>query len=161
MDILLLLLGALLLLGGLIGCILPILPGPPVSFLGVLAIWWARDFEASSFGATTVLVLGLSALIVTILDYLLPVWGAKRGGATRGGVWGSLIGMIVGTLFFPPLGCVLGALVGALAFELMAGRDFGPALRASWGVFVGTVAGILVKLVVSIACIVKAVQEVL
>jgi uncharacterized protein YqgC (DUF456 family) len=151
MGILLIALAVGLLGLGIVGCVLPVLPGPPLSFAGLILLWGARGWEASSFGTTAVLVLGGLTALVTVLDFVLPAVGAKRYGATRSGVWGSVLGMIVGMIFFPPFGMLVGAFVGALAFEVLAGRDAGEATRAAWGVFVGTMAGIALKLAVCIA----------
>lgn len=142
-------LGVLLLLAGFAGCVLPILPGPPVSFGAILLIWGARSWEAVTFGSTTVIVLGAAAVLVSIVDYITPALGAKRYGASRAGVWGSVLGMIAGMIWFPPFGLIAGAFVGALVGEALAGKQGSEAARAAWGVFMGTVVGILLKLAVS------------
>jgi uncharacterized protein YqgC (DUF456 family) len=157
---LLVVLGVLLLGAGLVGCVLPVLPGPPLSFAGILLLWAARDFQAVTFGTTTVVMLGALAILVTVIDYVAPVIGAKRYGASRAGIWGSVLGMIVGAIFFPPFGMLIGAFVGALGGEVASGKQGGEATRAAWGVFVGTVAGILLKLAASGAITVYFVIEV-
>ena len=101
-----------------------------------------------------VVVLGVATILVTIVDTLAPVLGAKRYGASSAGIWGSVIGMVVGILgFLPvgPLGMLAGAFLGAWVGELVAGKEGGAALRAAWGVIVGTVMGVVLKLVVSAA----------
>ena len=160
-EIVLIVLGLLLLLTGLVGCILPVLPGPPISYAGMILLWWARDWQAESFGWPAMIVLGLLTVIVTVLDFVVPAWGAKRYGASRSGVWLSLLGMLVGMVFFPPFGMLVGAFAGALAGELMAGRREGEAARAAWGVFIGTMVGVWLKLVVSLAMLVIYVIELL
>lgn len=157
----LIILGALLLLTGLVGCVLPVLPGPPISFAGIVLLWWARDWHAESFGWPAMIVLGLLALVVTILDFVVPAWGAKRYGASRIGVWLSVLGMLIGMVFFPPFGMLVGAFAGALGGELLVGKREGEAARAAWGVFVGTMAGIGLKLAVSMAITVVYVMELL
>jgi uncharacterized protein YqgC (DUF456 family) len=147
-------LGILCLLVGLAGCIVPVIPGPPISFVGLLLAWAARDWDPQALGWVSVLVLGAATIVVTIVDTLAPVLGARRYGASRAGVWGSVLGMVVGILgFLPvgPLGMLAGAFLGAWVGELVAGKAGAPALRAAWGVFVGTVMGIVLKFVVSIA----------
>ena len=161
MDAVLILLGALLVVAGIVGCVLPVLPGPPLSFAGLLLRWWARGWSAGSFGWVEVTVLGLFAALVTVLDLVLPVWGAKRHGASRPGLWGSVIGMLVGLLFFPPFGMLLGAFLGALGAELLIGKRERDAAKAAWGVFVGTMAGIGLKLAVSVAIAAVYVLELL
>jgi len=158
-DVILILAGAALVFVGIIGCVLPVLPGPPLSFLGLLLLWAARSWQAETFGPTHVLVLGLLSAIVTVVDFLLPVWGAKRHGASRLGLWGSVGGMLVGLVFFPPFGMLVGAFLGALGGEFLAGKAERDALRAAWGVFVGTMAGIGFKLAVSLAIAVVYVVE--
>jgi uncharacterized protein YqgC (DUF456 family) len=153
--------GAILLLVGFVGCVAPVLPGPPISFLGILLLYGAGGWEAETFGGTTLVVLGGAAALVTALDFLTPVWGAKKYGASRAGVWGSVAGMIVGALFFPPFGMILGAFVGAVAGELLAGKENREATRAAWGVFIGTMAGIVLKLVVSAVIAFYYVRELL
>jgi len=141
-------LGVLLLLAGFAGCVLPILPGPPVSFAALLLLYGTGGWSAETFGVTTVAVLGGAAALVTVLDFVTPVWGAKKYGASRTGVVGSVVGMIAGMIFFPPFGLILGAFVGALAGEIVAGKATNDATRAAWGVFIGTIVGIVLKLVV-------------
>ena len=97
-------------------------------------------------------MLGIAAALATVLDTLAPLYGARRYGASRAGIWGSVLGMVIGILgFLPvgPLGMLVGAFGGAWIGELFAGQDGRAAFRAAWGVFVGTVLGIVLKLVVS------------
>ena len=133
--------------------------GPPLGFVGLILLWWARAWQAEAFGVLEVAVLGGLAAAVTVLDFVLPVWGAKRYGASKLGLWGSIIGMLVGMLFFPPFGMLLGAFLGALAGEFLVGKREREAAKAAWGVFVGTMAGVGLKLAVSIAIAVVYVLE--
>ena len=160
LDIVLVVSGIVLLAAGLVGCVLPILPGPPLSYVGLVLLWGARSWEAHTFGTTTMLLLGGLAIVVTVLDYVAPVIGAQRFGASRAGVWGSVVGMIIGMIFFPPFGMLVGAFLGAVAGEVASGKLGYEALRAAFGVFVGTVAGIVLKLAVSVAIAVYFVIEV-
>ncbi len=161
MSVVLIILGIILLLGGLVGCILPVLPGPPISFVGLLLLWWARDGQADSFGWITLAVLGVLTIVVTVIDLVVPVWGAKRYGASKSGIWLSVLGMLVGMVVFPPFGMLIGAFVGALAGELLVGKTEGEATKAAWGVFVGTMAGVGLKLAVCVAITVIYVAELL
>jgi len=88
-------------------------------------------------------------IVVTILDYVVPASGAKKYGASKLGIWGSIIGMLFGLFFFPPWGMLIGAIGGALAGELAAGKEGKKALRAGWGVFVGNMVSIGLKLAFS------------
>lgn len=145
-DILWISLGALLIVVGLLGCILPVIPGPPLSFFGLLLL---QLKEEPPFTLTFMLILGAITTIVTIIDYLLPVWGAKKFGAGKWGTWGSVIGLIAGFFIFPPLGIFILPFFGALIGELIAGKKGMLALKASFGVFLGFIFGTLAKLIVS------------
>lgn len=146
MDIVWIGLGIGLLLVGFAGCVLPALPGPPIAYLALLALSLARDWAA----LTTVELVALAGVagVATVLDFVVPAWGAKRYGASRRGVWGSVVGMIA-SFFIPvfgPFGIFVGAFVGAFFGELTAGKRDRDALRAAWGTFVGTLFGVVLKL---------------
>ena len=117
MDILLIILGILCLIVGLAGCILPMIPGPPVAYAGLLLLHLTDKAQFS----TTQLLLWLAAVVlVQILDYFVPMLGSKYSGGSRWGTRGCLIGTIVG-LFFMPWGIILGPFLGAFAGEIRAG----------------------------------------
>lgn len=144
METILIILSILLLFAGLLGCVLPAIPGPPLSFVGMLLFHWAMD----SFSFTSLLVFGVITLVVTLLDFIIPVWGAKVFGATKYGVYGSIIGMLLG-IFFTPIGMIGGLLAGAILGDMYGGRKFSEAIGSGLGTFVGTMVGMAVKLVVS------------
>lgn len=152
MDWILLILSIIIMLLGLIGCLLPILPGPPLSFVGILILHFTRfaDFKPSML-----LFLGVLAAIVQILDYIVPAWGTKKFGGTKYGMWGSILGLIAGLFFLPALGpfgiiTILGGpFVGALIGERINGQDNDKAMRAAFGSFIGFLAGTFMKLISS------------
>ena len=147
MDILLITLGAILLIVGIIGCFLPVLPGPPLSWLGILLLYFTDNTSVSTSFLLWWLVI---ALIVTGLDYLIPVWGTKKFGGTKMGVRGSIAGLIVG-LFFPPFGIIVGPFLGALVAELIHdAHDTTKALKSAFGSFLGFLLGTGLKLGVSL-----------
>ncbi len=145
--IVLIILGLLFAMVGLAGCILPVIPGPPFSFLALIILSWAKDWEP--FSSTFLIIMAGLTILLTILDYVVPVRGAKKYGASKLGLWGSIIGMLIGLFFFPPLGMLIGAIVGAFAGELIAGKEVKKALRAGWGIFVGNMLVIILKLTFS------------
>jgi len=147
--VLLAVLGSLLILAGFAGCILPMLPGPPLAYVALFCVTLGHGWV---YSATELVLLGLLTAGVTVIDTLLPVLGARKYGASRAGVWGSVAGLVVGTFFFPPFGFLAGAFLGALLGELLAGKGKG-AIRPAWGVFLGTLAGTGLKLA---ACVVIA-----
>lgn len=146
MEWLLIILGALLILGGLIGCIIPVLPGPPISYAGLLLL---QLTDNAPFSTKTLMIwLGVT-IFVTVLDYIVPVWGTRKYGGTKKGVWGSIIGLVVGIFFFPPIGIIVGPFAGAIIGEMIAGKNSNDAFRAGFGSFVGLLAGTLLKLIAS------------
>lgn len=145
-DILLLVLASVLIVFGLLGCILPVIPGPPLSFLGLLTIHYTKFGEEVS--SNTLIWMLVLALIVTVLDYLVPIWGTKKFGGSKRGVWGATIGLVIG-LFFAPIGLILGPFFGALVGEMTISNDFNKSFKASLGSVVGFILGVGLKLVVS------------
>ena len=105
MDTLLIILAILCTLGGVAGCILPILPGPPLNFLALLLMRWSGH---AGFDSRFLWIWAAVTLIVSALDYLLPGYLARRFGGSKYAATGSTVGMIVGLLFFPPAGLIVG-----------------------------------------------------
>ena len=145
MDILLIILGLVCIFVGLVGCFLPIIPGPPISFLGLLLVHWTERAELES---NTLWLWAGVTVAVTALDYVIPIWGTKKFGGTKRGMWGSTIGLVIG-LFFAPFGIIIGPFVGAFLGEMSASPDTNKALKSAFGAFLGFVAGTLLKLIAS------------
>ena len=143
MDIFLLIIAFLFLVIGIIGCIVPGLPGTPIAYAG---LWIAQVTDRVDFSWQMLLVWGIVTIVISILDYVVPAWGTKRFGGTKWGVWGSTIGVFVG-LFFGAVGVILGPLVGAIIGELIAGKELPAALKAGWGSFIGILFGTILKLI--------------
>ena len=159
MDILLIILGAICLLLGLIGCVAPVLPGVPLSYLGLLLLHFTDRVQ---FSWQFLVVWGVVVVVIQILDYFIPAWGTKQFGGTKYGVWGSTIGLFVG-LFMGPLGIVVGPFIGAVLGELIyfnrhpqttlseteqnKNSNFNRALRAGFGSFIGLLTGTLIKVI--------------
>jgi hypothetical protein len=143
MDILLLVIAFILMLIGIIGCIVPGLPGTPIAYIG---LWIAQITERVDFSWQFLLVWGIVTVVISVLDYIVPAWGTKRYGGTKWGVWGSTIGVFVG-LFAGPWGVILGPLAGAVIGELLGGKAAQEALRAGWGSFIGILFGTIIKLI--------------
>ena len=144
MEIVLVIIAIVLTLVGLAGCVLPALPGPPFNFIALLLLQWAWH----PFNTITLVVLGVITVIVLVLDYMIPVWGAKLFGATRYGIWGSIIGMLAG-IFLTPIGMIAGLLLGAIIGDMLAGKKPLEALKSGAGTFLDTLAGMLVKLIIA------------
>lgn len=144
MDVVLVVLAAICIIVGFAGCILPVLPGVPLAYVGLLLL---HASSYADFSLTFLLLWGAAVVIVQLLDYFIPAWGTKRFGGTKWGTWGSTIGVLVG-IFFGPWGIILGPFAGAVIGELLAGKQSNEALRAGAGVFVGFIVGTLLKLII-------------
>ncbi|MBR1426637.1 MAG: DUF456 domain-containing protein [Paludibacteraceae bacterium] len=143
MDIALLVLAGICMLVGIIGCIVPGLPGVPVAYVG---LWIAQAAQRIDFSWQMLLIWGIVTIVVSVLDYVVPAWGTKRFGGTKFGVWGSTLGVFVG-LFFGAVGVIAGPLIGAVLGELLGGKAMREALRAGWGSFLGLLCGTILKLI--------------
>lgn len=149
MDTILITLGAICILTGIIGSFIPVIPGPPLSWLGLLLLY---NTEEVPFDPWFIVVTGAIALLATLLDYYLPVVGTKKYGGSKRGVWGAIIGLFV-AVFFPilgPFGILIWPFLGALLGELSQQKSQKNALRAAWGSFLGFLAGTLIKFGISL-----------
>ena len=146
MDILLYILSAICLLAGFIGCFVPVIPGPPLSYIGLLLLHFT---EKEPFSATYLLIILAIVVVIQILDYIVPSLGSKLLGGSRWGSRGCLAGTIIG-MFFLPLGIIAGPFLGAVVGELIGGKDFGQAIVSGLGSFIGFLASTLLKLAISV-----------
>ena len=155
MEWILVVIAALLIIAGIGGCVLPIIPGPPIAFVGMLVLHFSS--ESYAFATSTLFVYGLVAIGITVLDYFIPIYGTKKFGGTKYGTRGSMVGLLVGTLVLPVLGLVLGPFgllgiilgpfAGAVIGEKIGGMENASALKAGVGSFIGFLAGTMLKLV--------------
>ena len=166
MDIVLIILGAICLLVGIIGCVAPVLPGVPLSYLGLLLLHWT---ERVQFSWQFLVIWAVVVVVIQVLDYFIPAWGTKKFGGSKWGVWGSTIGLLVG-LFMGPMGIVIGPFVGAVVGELIyfnrhpqttmnpiepslnnaeknKNTNLNKALRAGFVSFIGLLTGTVLKLI--------------
>lgn len=143
MEIFLLIVAFLLMLVGIIGCIVPGLPGVPIAYAG---LWVAQATDRIDFSWQMLLIWGVVTIVVSVLDYVVPAWGTKQFGGTKYGVWGSTIGVFVG-LFLGPWGVIIGPLAGAILGEMLGGKQMEEALKAGWGSFIGLLFGTILKLI--------------
>lgn len=139
-------LGVVLTIAGLAGCIIPLLPGPPLSYIGLVIIQFALN---EPFTYRFMAIWLLVTIAVTLLDYYVPIWGTKKFGGSRSGIWGATLGLLIGIFFLPPLGMIAGPFFGAVIGEMFSGRDSATAFRAGMGFFIGFLAGTIMKLAVS------------
>lgn len=149
MDIALLVLGFILMLVGILGSFLPVLPGPPVSWVGLLLLYLTKAVPDDWW------MLGITlffALLITIMDYVIPAMGTKKFGGSKAGMLGTVVGLLV-AIFFPilgPFGIIVWPFVGALVGELINKADQKTALKAAFGSFLGFLTGTFMKFLIGV-----------
>ncbi|MBT8181761.1 MAG: DUF456 domain-containing protein [Eudoraea sp.] len=149
MDIALLFLGFFFMLMGILGSFLPVLPGPPISWIGLLLLFLTKAVPNDWWFLGITLVV---AAVVFALDYLIPAIGTRKFGGSKAGMAGTVIGLLIAILF-PILGIfgiVIWPFIGALVGELINKADNKTALKAAFGSFVGFLTGTFLKFVVTI-----------
>jgi len=139
--------GSILVLLGLAGSILPILPGPPLGFIGLFLLALLRHFSPPLTPAL-IIILAVVTIFVVVMDYIIPLLGARRYGASKWAVWGSVLGMAIG-IFLSPFAMLAGAFAGAVVVEWLVGKKKGEAIRAGWGVVMGALFATVLRLAVS------------
>lgn len=148
MDTFLIVLAVILLIAGIAGCILPFLPGPPLAFGSLLLL---QLTSKKPFSEEFLVIWGLVTIAVVLADYYIPIWGTKKFGGTKAGIWGATIGLLIGMFFFPPFGIIVGPFLGALVGELINNsQDSNKAFRSAFGSFIGFIAGTVMKLGISL-----------
>ena len=127
----------ILLLLGLIGSIIPVLPGPPLSYLSLLV----SHFFINKMEVDFILWLAVLVVFVTVLDYYLQIYGVKKAGGGKYAIRGSLVGMLSGIFLFPPFGILVGAFFGAyIGAKIEANsNEVKIAFGALWGFIAGTI----------------------
>ena len=149
MDIALLILGFLLMLVGILGSFLPVLPGPPISWVGLLLLYLTKAVPDNWWVLSITFVI---AIAITILDYVIPAMGTKRFGGSKAGMWGTIVGLLVAIFvpIFGPLGIIIWPFIGALVGELLNKANKKTAMKAAFGSFLGFLTGTFMKLVVTV-----------
>ncbi|QHI38255.1 hypothetical protein IMCC3317_36450 [Kordia antarctica] len=148
MDIFFTILGFLLMLLGIIGSFLPIIPGPITSWFGLLFMHLTEAIPNNwTFLGITLAI----AIIVFVLDYIIPAIGTKRFGGSKYGIYGTTIGLLLGLLFLGPFGIIIGPFLGALVGELaFANKDASSAFKAAFGSLIGFLFSTFLKLIVAL-----------
>jgi uncharacterized protein len=142
------LLAGVMILVGVLGIVLPALPGVPLVFAGMWLAAWAGDYQ--QVGATTVAILAVLAVLSLGIDLLGTLLGAKRVGASPLALVGAAVGTVAG-LFFGIVGIFVGPFVGALVGEFLHGRKVGHAARVGAGTWIGIVIAAALKLALAFA----------
>ncbi len=157
-DILLISISIILLFGGLIGGFMPILPGPPFSFLGFFLLHFSTQV---SFTSQQLWTFGLLSLCITIIDYFLPVWGTRNVKGSKYATFGALIGLLIGVLFFLPYGVIIGPFLGAWLAGKINGMSDKNAMRVALGSFAGIILGMAMKIILSMAMLILSIKALL
>ena len=149
MDIILVILGFLFMLSGVLGSFLPILPGPPLSWVGLLLLYLTKSIDNNwTFLGITLFI----ALLAVLLDYVIPAMGAKKFGGSKKGMIGTTVGLLIAIVFpvFGFFGIIIWPFIGAIVGELMNKSQTNTAVKAAFGSFVGFLTGTLLKFIISV-----------
>lgn len=148
MDLLFIVIGAILMIVGLFGSFLPVLPGVPVSWLGLLMLHLAPSIPMNYWLLGVTLVI---AILIYVLNLLIPAMGTKRFGGSRSGMIGATIGLVIGLLAPIPFGVLIGPFVGAFIGEIINKSSSRSALKAAFGSFLGFLASSFMEFVIAFA----------
>lgn len=143
LDIILIIGSSICLIVGLLGCVLPMLPGPPLAYVGLLLL---HATDKVQYSTIQLLVWLLLVVVIQVLEHFSPMLGSKYSGGTKWGSWGCFIGTILG-LFLLPWGIVIGPFLGAMIGELLGGAESKKAIKSGIGSLVGFLFGTVLKLV--------------
>jgi len=157
-DILLITISILLIIIGIIGSIVPIIPGPPIAFFGLLIIHFSSKHP---FTVEFLIFFGMLAIMSAIIDNLLPIYTTKKFNGSKKGVWGSAVGLIIGLFFFPPFGIIVGPMLGAFFGEIVDGKTSNNAIKPAFGSFIGFLSSIFLRFTLSLVMAYYFVMEVL
>lgn len=147
MDVFLILIGIVLMIAGVIGSFVPVLPGPLTSWFGLLVLYLTETIQMNYWVLSITLAIAVG---IYVLDYIIPAMGTKRFGGSRYGIIGTTIGLLIGLFFFPPFGIIIGPFLGALAGELLYdSKDSKRALKAAFGSFIGFLTSTFIKFIVA------------
>lgn len=147
MEIIFIIIGVILILTGIIGSFLPIMPGLPFSYAGLLMLQLTGN---PPFSVMFLVYWALIVVVVMSFESIIPAVGAKQFGGSRSGIIGCLIGAVLGFIFFPPFGIVIGPVIGAFTGEIYDGKTSKLALKAAIGSFIGFFAGTVIKVVTAL-----------
>ncbi|MCU0397739.1 MAG: DUF456 domain-containing protein [Cyclobacteriaceae bacterium] len=143
MDLLWTVLAFSFLVAGIIGSIVPLLPGPPLGYAGMLLL---QLRETPVFSVKFLIIWLIVVVVVGLIDYFVPLYGVKKFGGSRFGIWGCFIGLVAG-FWMGPLGIIIGPFIGAFIGEFLAHQETNRAFKSAVGSFIGFVFSTLLKLV--------------
>ena len=148
MDIIIICVVAFILLLGIIGCFVPIMPGPPISYGALLLFHFSTSY---SIKEDILWLMAFIVIAVTVFDLWVQIYGVKKFGGTKKAVNGSIIGLIIGIFFLPPFGIIIGPFLGAfIGARIEEGSDVNKSIRIALGALAGFMVGTMLKLSVSL-----------
>lgn len=156
-DIILTIIGSICMLLGIAGCILPVLPGVVLSYVGIVLLHLTSWVE---FSTEFLIAWAIVVVAVELLNYYIPIWGTKQFGGGKKGAAGCTVGVVAGIFVFPPWGLILLPFAGAIIGELIDNKTAGKAIKAGFGAFIGFVAGTLMQIVVALILAYYFIKEV-
>ncbi len=157
LQIIIIIFSILFSIGGVLGAFIPVLPGPFLSFIGLLLFYFTSYSEIS---LTWLILFGVAMAIVSIADNFIAPYFAKRAGGSRSASIGSFIGLIAGAVFFPPFGMFIGSFIGALIGEFLQTKKIDtPEFKIAWGAFLGVILSSGIKLAYSLWLCVIIIKE--
>ena len=146
-DLILFIVGIILCLVGIVGSFIPIVPGPVSSWFGLLILNFTKSVEFNyQFIALTFII----AIIISVLDYLVPIIGVKKLGGSRGGLIGASIGLVTALIILGPLGLLIGPFIGAITGEMINKKNFTESLKPALGSLIGILIGSGIKFCLSL-----------
>ena len=148
MDIVIICVVAFILLLGIIGCFIPIIPGPPISYGGLLVFHF---FSSYTIDENSLWFMAFVVIAVTVFDLWVQIYGVKKFGGTKKAVNGSIIGLIIGIFFLPPFGIIIGPFLGAfIGARMEENSDVNKSIKIALGALAGFLVGTMLKLSVSL-----------
>ncbi|MBP7793031.1 MAG: DUF456 domain-containing protein [Candidatus Goldbacteria bacterium] len=156
-DYILISAGIILMIIGLVGCIVPVIPGTPLCFIGLLLLHFSLKIEFSVF---FLIVMGILTILSSTLDNLIPALSVKKAGGSKKAVSGVIIGVLTG-FFFMPWGIIIFPFLGALIAELLSKKNIRSALKSSLGAFIGFIIGVALKITVASTMLFYGIKELL
>lgn len=132
---------------GIIGSFLPVLPGPLTSWVGLLVLYFTPNISVSQ---KIIIITLIIAILIWILDYIIPAMGTKKFGGSKAGMIGTTVGLVIGILAPIPGGIILGPFLGALIGELLNKADSKTAVKAAFGSLLGFLTSAFIKFIVAV-----------
>ena len=150
-EIILFIVCLVVMLSGLVGIFLPLIPAVPLIWFACLAYGLFTNFKEINFNFLT--VCAAFTIFSVVMDYVAGAFGAKKMGASRWGIIGAILGLIIGFIVGNILGLIIGPFVGALLFELIGGKNFKAASKAGLGTFIGYLGSAFIKIIIGVVII--------